>query len=36
MYNSIKESNAVELENYSGRDRVTGKRKMIDYSQYDN
>ena len=34
MYNTLKSNNEVAMSNYNGRDRLTGKRKVIDYSQY--
>lgn len=34
MYNTLKSNNEVAMSNYNGRDRLTGKRKVIDYAQY--
>nr|DAQ62300.1 MAG TPA: hypothetical protein [Caudoviricetes sp.] len=34
MYNTLKYNNEVAMSQYNGRDRKTGKRKVIDYSQY--
>lgn len=34
MYNTLKYNNEVSMSNYNGRDRITGKRKIINYSQY--
>ena len=34
MYNTLKSNNEVAMSNYNGRDRITGKRKVIDYAQY--
>lgn len=33
MYKSIQNDNLVLIDNYNSRDRLTGKRKMIDYNQ---
>lgn len=34
MYNTLKYNNEVAMSKYNGRDRLTGKRKIINYSQY--
>ena len=34
MYKTLKYNNEVTMSQYNGRDRETGKRKVIDYSQY--
>lgn len=34
MYNTLKYNNEVAMSQYNGRDRKTGKRKVINYSQY--
>lgn len=34
MYNTLKYNNEVAMSQYNGRDRRTGKRKVINYSQY--
>ena len=34
MYNTLKSNNEVAMSNYNGRNRLTGKRKVIDYAQY--
>lgn len=34
MYNTLKYNNEVAMSQYNARDRKTGKRKVIDYSQY--
>jgi hypothetical protein len=34
MYNTLKSNNEVAMSNYNGRDRLTGKRKVINYAQY--
>src|SRR5574344_198309 len=33
MYNTLKYNNEVNMSKYNSRDRLTGKRKIIDYSQ---
>ena len=34
MYKTLKYNNEVTMSQYNGRDRETGKRKVINYSQY--
>lgn len=34
MYNKLKYNNEVAMSSYNSRDRLTGKRKVIDYSKY--
>lgn len=34
MYNTLKYNNEVAMSKYNGRDRNTGKLKVIDYSKY--
>ena len=34
MFKTIQEYNLTLIDNYNGRDRLTGKRKLIDYSSY--
>ena len=34
MYNTLKYNNEVAMSQYNGRDRKTGKHKVINYSQY--
>ncbi|PZT57491.1 hypothetical protein [Paenibacillus silvae] len=36
MFESIKKENRVLMDNYSSRDRLTGRLKTIDYSKYQN
>ena len=36
MYGTLKYNNEVAMSHYVGRNRKTGKRKTIDYSQYEN
>ncbi len=35
MYKSIKDDNDVLMDDYNGRDRETGKRKLIDYNSFE-
>lgn len=35
MYKSIKDDNDVSIDDYNSRDRETGKRKLIDYSNFE-
>jgi len=35
MYKAIKDDNDILIDSYNGRDRDTGKRKLIDYSSFD-
>lgn len=35
MYNTLKYNNEVAMSQYNSRDRKTGKRKMINYAQYE-
>lgn len=34
MFSSIQDKNLVLIDNYNSRDRITGKRKVIDYGSY--
>ena len=36
MYSTLKYNNEVAISHYEGRNRKTGERKTIDYSQYEN
>ncbi len=35
MYKSIKDDNEVYMDDYNGRDRNTGSRKLIDYNSFE-